>query len=87
MAAVAGVQKSRNHVFFNDFLAQDTKARFGTSRTTSYHQEGRGGRVIWYLVFSRCCIYSQSPHSHSGYRGGVLFCLYLARYGGGRALF
>jgi hypothetical protein len=34
----------RNHVF--DFLAQGTKARFGTRRTTSYHQawmEGGGG--------------------------------------------
>jgi hypothetical protein len=29
----------------------------------------------------------QSPHSNLGYRGGVLFCLYLARYSGGSALF
>ena len=30
---------------------------------------------------------AQSPHSNSGYRGGVLFCLYLAGYSGGSTLF
>ena len=36
-----GCTKIKKSCFFNDFLAQDAKARFGTRRTTSYHQDGR----------------------------------------------
>jgi hypothetical protein len=32
------VYKNQEIIFFNDLLAQDAKARFGTRRTTSYHR-------------------------------------------------
>ena len=54
---------------------------FGASKISLW------GSKIGATCGSRGMFRSQSPHSNFGYRGGVLFCLYLARYSGGSTLF